>query len=884
MSIGLTAIFCPRPPDGPKIKFPIPLKSVDVSAFVVNACSHVRIRQIYENSTAVSSSSSSSGGDDRIVIRPGTPAAPPKTLECVYNFPIDPAAAVLGLRVVIGSTEIKTQVCAKKEARETYEAATKAGMKTTLLEQDEPDVATIYVGNLAPNEKALVELTYVSELSATEIDGIGFAATGRRALRFVLPTTIAPRYGERPTEGRPQTSYTIVPEAVVDYRLRFAATLRMSLGIESVVSPSHPNLVFAPKYEPAELGIGKIKTPVEVSVTVESVPLVKDLVLVIVPASEKQATSCVAWSDRFNELAVSNTFSPVAARSTVVVPRRGADEFVLVIDKSGSMEGEKIQAARDAASLFVNSLPSDSKFSIVAFSNDAVAFSQVLVSPDAASVAAAKKWIADIMANGGTETHKGVKLAHQILRADAVKTNVDDPTVPRRSIFVITDGEIGSYDECIKEIAFAREAGIRTFALGIGDAVSRGTISAIAMAGDGLDDTALPRESIVSKTMGMISKMRGVVVRDGRVSITPPPGWRVSLNSGAATAGRSLFAGTTNVSYAILSAERTGEPPPSGKMAIEVSYTVPGDAKRTVLRGEPDVKRMIEEYKRAVSEKARDGWMKGTVTVDLMQLVGLDVPDPFAPSSVQEYPGIVDGWMHALAAHVRSVHLTDQLKVYRVADEAARKTMEDEIRALGIKYAILTSETSFVGVGATLPAPGSKGPPTKILVPIPLATSETFFRGGGRGMTMQYAVSASPPGGGATRRYTAKGGMVIPESAAGRHPASAPPTREQMLTAMLLKQNADGSWPLDSYAAAKEDVEKTMRLVSVVATTVDPRWNGALLTLVILWRLSNEFGDMVDIWRAASEKAKAYIAGFDKTLVARVIEALKRDPTLFVPL
>ena len=80
------------------------------------------------------------------------------------------------------------QVWEKNEARREYTAAIAQGQTAALLEENKPDMFVQRLANIKPLSRVNVRVTYVTELGVDSDTGSAI---------FILPTSIAPRYGEK---------------------------------------------------------------------------------------------------------------------------------------------------------------------------------------------------------------------------------------------------------------------------------------------------------------------------------------------------------------------------------------------------------------------------------------------------------------------------------------------------------------------------------------------------------------------------------------------------------------------------------------------------------------------------------------------------------------
>ncbi|MFN2114855.1 MAG: VWA domain-containing protein, partial [Anaerolineae bacterium] len=137
----------------------------------------------------------------------------------------------------------------------------------------------------------------------------------------------------------------------------------------------------------------------------------------------------------------------------------GGADVMLVLDRSGSMAGRKMEAARAAAVTFVGEMDFGvSRVGLVVFNLQATM--PMSLTTDAASVVDAIVGFGD--ATSGTDIGEGIQLAHQELAANG------RPGVERIMV-VMTDGRPESADVDAEEAATAAKAdGVRVFSIGFG--------------------------------------------------------------------------------------------------------------------------------------------------------------------------------------------------------------------------------------------------------------------------------------------------------------------------------------------------------------------------------------------------------------------------------
>jgi len=143
-------------------------------------------------------------------------------MEAVYVFPLYEGVAVSGFEAEVDGRKIVGRVQERAPARKEYDEAVQAGKVTSLLEQERPDVFQASIGNIPPGQEISIRLTLVQEIKQD---------ADENHLRFVLPSTIVPRYGASPMRALNVDSSASV--------LAVSISCAMSKPVTSIQSPSH---------------------------------------------------------------------------------------------------------------------------------------------------------------------------------------------------------------------------------------------------------------------------------------------------------------------------------------------------------------------------------------------------------------------------------------------------------------------------------------------------------------------------------------------------------------------------------------------------------------------------------------------------------------------
>ncbi|HEX8106796.1 MAG TPA: VIT domain-containing protein, partial [Kofleriaceae bacterium] len=422
----------------------LPLVAMDVDARVAGVIATIELAQRFVNTT---------GG----------------AIEATYIFPLPDRAAVHRFRMEVAGRVIDGVIDERGAARAQYDLAIAAGHRAAITEEERPGVFTLRVGNLMPGEAATVRLSLVGPLPVDD---------GEVTFRF--PLVVAPRFIPGAELGGDQAGLgsaadtDLVPDAS-----RISPPVRL---------PGCPNPVRLGLRVALEDGVMR-----DVASSLHAVTMARRdaQVIEVQPGERLDRDFLLRWRFGIDGAALASslvcaddpggaagtfalTIVPPSTRAVGAKPR----DVVFVIDRSGSMAGWKMVAARRAAARMIDTLTSRDRFCALAFDNtvDALPEPGLIDATDRQRFRAVEA-LARVEARGGTEIAQPLGRALEMLGG-----GTDDR---ERVIVLVTDGQVGNEDDVLRTVAPSLR-NIKVFTLGIDQAVNAAFLRRLAAAGGGL--------------------------------------------------------------------------------------------------------------------------------------------------------------------------------------------------------------------------------------------------------------------------------------------------------------------------------------------------------------------------------------------------------------
>lgn len=459
--------------------------------------------------------------------------------EGTFVFPLPAGAAVDELIMYINDVPIQGRILNADEARAYYDAIVRQYRDPALLEYIGTAAVQANVFPIPPGEKRRIELTYAQALT---IDN--------NLLHYLYPLAVGRLTSSRPVE-----------------LMSVHVHIRSDQPIGTIYSPSHNIAIARPSDNQNEADIGFEASDYRAD---------RDFSLFWGVEAEAVDASLLTYRDSAAEDGYFLMLfqPPLTVDSATVAPK----DLILVVDQSGSMDGDKWSQAQGAARYVLEHLNAGDRFNAILFSTGVRLFSRQLEGPDMGSEAAA--WIDGQFPEGGTNINEA------LLQAFAQT----DPERPATVLFITdgvpTEGEMKS-DQILANLQAVASANARVFAFGVGDDVDTFLLDKIAAGFGGTSSYVRPTERIDEEVASLFTRISAPALTDLELTVDGT----VIDSTYPALPLPDLFAGTQ---LAVSGRYRSGADEAtitlSGLMGGErVTFVYDGMSFRTVAGGEPFV-------------------------------------------------------------------------------------------------------------------------------------------------------------------------------------------------------------------------------------------------------------------------------------------------------
>jgi Ca-activated chloride channel family protein len=553
------------------------IESLEVNAKLSDATARVQVAQTFKNTGSAQ-------------------------LEACFVFPVPYDGAIDQLTLLVNGKEYAAKLLSKEEARRRYEEIVRKNRDPALLEWVGAGMFQTSVFPIPAGDSRTVTLRYTQHCRKSH---------GLTDFMFPLSTA---KY----TEG-----------ALAKLSIQLA--IESPTDIKNVYSPTHDVTIERPDDRHAV-----VKFDAKKAVPTDDFRLFYDA------EKGKVAASLVSYRPETDE----DGYFLLLATPRIKASKENAEEHaaktvVFVVDRSGSMSGEKMDQAKEALKFVLNNLHKGDTFNIVAYDSEVETFRPELEKFNDETRAAATGFVNGLYAGGSTN------IAGALNRALGMLKESSRPTY----VIFLTDGlpTVGETHEAaiVKHSTEANDVRARMFTFGVGYDVNSRLLDKLAREHHGQSEYVRPDEDIEDAVSKLYRRIGAPVMTDVKLAVDVEKSQESdgpSVNRIYPTGAFDLFAGDQAV--------------------IVGRYRTPGDAK-----------------------------VKLTGAV-----IGKEQTFDFPAELVRKSDDDTNAFVAKLWATRRVGEIIDELDLKGKNDELVKELVE-----LATKHGILTPYTSFLADDADAP-------------------------------------------------------------------------------------------------------------------------------------------------------------------------------------
>ncbi len=390
-------------------------------------------------------------------------------IEASFVFPLPYDGAVDQMTFIVDGKEFEAKLLSADKAREIYEGYMRRNQDPALLEWLGHGMFKTSVFPIPAGAERTVEIRYTQLLR--QDSGIN---------DYLVPLSTA-KYTDKPIE-----------------KFSVRTVINTQDKLKSIYSPTH------------EVQIDRSGDHTAV-VKVQKTQYIPSNDVRIMYSTDNQslgANLISHWNDPTEHGYFTLLVSPEIKRLTETKTRK---TIIFVVDRSGSMNGKKIEQAREAAKFVLNNLNEGDLFNVISYASDVEAFEPELQAYDSQTRTAALGYVEGIFAGGSTNIDGALTKTFEMIGEGAGPTYV---------VF-LTDG-LPTRGE-VNELTIASNArqknkqNARLISFGVGFDVNSRLLDRLTRENNGLSQYVRPDEDLEEHVSRLYSKISAPVLTDVKI-------------------------------------------------------------------------------------------------------------------------------------------------------------------------------------------------------------------------------------------------------------------------------------------------------------------------------------------------------------------------------
>ena len=382
--------------------------------------------------------------------------------EGTYIFPMPDGATVSKFTMTVDGQQIEAKILTAEEAAAIYDQIVRSMRDPALLQYVGKNAIQASVFPIQPGASSEVTITYEQVLTAEQ--GL---------IQYLYPLN---------TE-----QFSAQPLEAVSVRVEVTS----ADAVRAIYSPSHAIAITQ-----------DTETHFVAGWEANNVLPTEDFSLIYTVAQDQIGANVLSFID---PVSLQGFFMLLAAPGIGADQAVVAKDVIIVLDTSGSMEGEKLSQAKAAVTYVLGHLNAEDRFGVIEFSTGVRFYDQELRS--AGEATAASSWVQTLPSTGGTDINLALLSAMEMA----------DPERPTYVIFLTdglpTEGEVES-TAILGNVEAASGNNVRLFSFGVGDDVDTFLLDSLVQQENGVSSYVRPGERIDEEVSTFYAKVGSPVLTD----------------------------------------------------------------------------------------------------------------------------------------------------------------------------------------------------------------------------------------------------------------------------------------------------------------------------------------------------------------------------------